>query len=80
MNYPGERELECNKGANQMSGLVQGGIKIMAIPYKKGKAMCSPTSALLNERMLSEGLRNILPGRGTAQLIVEMTLGSLIMM
>jgi hypothetical protein len=30
----------------------------MAIPYKKDRALCSPTSALEKERMLSEELRN----------------------
>ena len=34
------------------------GVKIMAIPYKKDKALCSPTSALEKKRMLSKELRN----------------------
>jgi len=40
---------------NETSGLpVQGMIKIMAIPYKKDKALCSPTSALEKKRMNAE--------------------------
>jgi hypothetical protein len=38
-----------------MSGL-QEGVKIMAITYRKNKALCSPTSALENK--MSEELRN----------------------
>jgi hypothetical protein len=45
---------------NETSGL-QGGVNIMAKPYKKDNALCSPTSALKKKRMLShlgEELRN----------------------
>jgi len=35
-----------------------GGVKIMAIPYEKDKALCSPTSAFEKKRMLSKELRN----------------------
>jgi len=55
-----DRGRECNEFANE-TGL-QGGVRIItiAIPYKKDKALCSPTSALEfgRERMLSEELRN----------------------
>jgi hypothetical protein len=77
MNNPNGREPECNEGANKPSGLVQGGVKIMAIPYKKDKALCSPTSALEKKsRMLSEELRN--PSRRTDSITYsrETTLGS----
>jgi hypothetical protein len=45
---------------NETSGL-QGGVNIMAMPYKKDNALCSPTSALEKKWMLSrlgEELRN----------------------
>jgi len=45
---------------NEKSGL-QGGVKIMAMPYKKVNALRSPASALEKKRMLShlgEELRN----------------------
>jgi len=42
----------CNQRANETSGL-QGGVKIMAMPYKKVDALCSPTSALKKKIMLS---------------------------
>jgi len=35
------------------------GVKIMAVPYKKDEALCSPTSALKKKRMVSEELRNL---------------------
>jgi hypothetical protein len=56
---------EC---ANKMSGL-QGRVKILTMPYKKDNTLCSPTSALEKERMLSrlgEKLRNISSGCRTA--------------
>ena len=37
---------------------LQRGVKIMAMPYEKDNALCSPTSALEKKRMLSEELRN----------------------
>jgi hypothetical protein len=45
--------------ANEKSGL-QGGVKIMAMPYTKDNALCSPTSALEKKQMghLGEELRN----------------------
>jgi len=49
-----------NERANETSGL-QGGVVIMAMPYKKDNTLCSPTSALEKKRMLSrlgEELRN----------------------
>ena len=36
----------------------RGGAKIMAMPYEKDNALCSPTSALEKKRMLCEELRN----------------------
>ena len=44
---PSASGRECNEQANKMSGL-QGGIKVMAMPYKKDRdnALCSPASAL----------------------------------
>ena len=54
---PSEREPECSECANETSGL-QWGVRITAIPYKKDKALCSPTSALEKKRMLSEELRS----------------------
>jgi len=45
INEKDPSERECNESANETSGL-QEGVKIMAIPYRKNKAMCSPTSAL----------------------------------
>jgi hypothetical protein len=41
-----------DEDANEASGL-QGGVKIMAMPYKKDNALCSPTSALEKKQMLS---------------------------
>jgi len=35
----------CNVRAHETSGL-QGGVNIMAMPYKKDTGLCSPTSAL----------------------------------
>ena len=50
-------------GVNAMSGrtkrLGYRGVRIMATPYRKDKALCSPTGALEKKRMLSEEL--ILP-------------------
>ena len=40
---------------------LQGGVKIMTMPYKKDIALCSPTSAFEKKQMLSrlgEELRN----------------------
>jgi len=52
MNEKDPSGRECNECANETSGL-QGGVRIMAIPYKKDKALCSPTSALEKEQMLT---------------------------
>jgi hypothetical protein len=43
-------------GANSVFGYR--GVKTMAIPYEVDKVLCSPTSALEKERMLSEELMN----------------------
>jgi len=56
-----DRGRECNEFANETPGLqIRVRIVTMAIPYKKDKALCSPTSALEfgKGRMLSEELRN----------------------
>ena len=54
---PSELKLECNECANKMFGL-QGSVKVMAIPNKKAKSMCSPASAFEKEQMMNEELRS----------------------
>jgi hypothetical protein len=46
---PGASWRESNEYANEQNVWATGGVKIMAIPYKEYKALCSPTSALENE-------------------------------
>jgi hypothetical protein len=49
--------------ANEKSGL-QGRVTIMAMPYTKDNALCSPTSALEN------GMNAEPPGRGTEESVL----------
>jgi len=50
---PSGRECNDSKCANETSGLVHGGVKIMAIPTRQGS--CSPTSALERNEWNVEG-------------------------
>jgi hypothetical protein len=45
MNEKDPSGRECNECANGF-GWATGGVEIMAMAYKKDKALCSPTSAL----------------------------------
>jgi hypothetical protein len=49
-------DVKIRVGVNAMLGYR--GVKIMAPPYKEDKILCSPTSALEKEQMLSKELRN----------------------
>jgi hypothetical protein len=40
----------CAKEAKEQNVWATGGVKIMAIPYKENKALCSPTGALEKKR------------------------------